>query len=538
MKNTIFCFLLFWATISNNIKAQITGFDLKQTKPSKTYYVAVNGTGDGSKTAPLGSIEKAITLALQYRSEKGKSVKVQVAKGLYREVVSITKTYDNPKNALFILEGETAGAVTVTGSRPLSQWQPMTTVGDKTLYSTTLPDEYIKKLTQDGGKSFPDGEVPNPWQKWVKKRGGMFQNGLLKIGAHYYYPVPLKDTLVGGAFIIDYQKKKIFVRLDAKQGLEQAELAVEPTIFTMSNNNALVIRNMAFEHAGWSMRNAVSFRKIEQLLIENCLFNNNRYTGVDLHLLKNVTIYNVEMAHNGGKGGAGSWKGYLRNIILDKVKVNDNNWVNHHYAWYGWDPCGIKFSAIRQMIVRNSEFQRNYAVGFWFDNEFKDVTIDNTLIAYNFGPGIMIEASKGPITLTNCTMNNNDYGVYISAAEQTTLDNCTIYDNNFQIGAFDHWGKGRGHGSDMELDFPDIDTQGAWSAHAVNTVIKNCTIKNQSFNENALISPRYNDMVGYQNFLNTLKIENNKYEFGASDKTPFFKGASIPNALLGDWKEN
>lgn len=541
MKNSYkFVFCVFTCSLTMGItNAQITGFNMQEGKPEKTLYVAISGKGDGSSANPYGSIEQALKAALAYRTGADKNVKVVVRDGIYRETVNVTEQQNYSGNSLVILEAEHKGKVTVSGARELKDWRNLND-RNRTVCWTNLPDEYVTALTQSGDRTVPNGRVTNPWPKNVKTLGGMLINGVLRMGKNYYFPMPSLDSMTIGSFYIDYPQKRIYVKFINKEGMNDSELAIAPTVFTFSNNNNLIMRGINVEMAGWSFGTAVRLSSIDNLLIEDCAFNNNRYSGFNLHMLKNVTIRNTEMCNNGGKGGGGSWgtNGYLRNVICDRIKVNYNNWINYQYGWYGWDPCGIKFAATRQMLIKDSEFIGNYATGLWMDTEFRSVYVENTTLADNLGQGTFVEASMGPVTFTNCNIYNNDYGVYISATNSVTIDKCNIHDNNVQVGAFDHYGVGRGYKTEGQYDFADIDNHGEWRSHSINAVIKNNQISNQDFNTNPLIMQRGNDTIGYKNFMNTLKIENNKFVFGGSGTTPFYYRPGQKKYLVDIWKKD
>jgi parallel beta-helix repeat protein len=520
---TLFCGAFIWFLFCSPSLSQITGFTLKEGKAERTYYVAPGGNGDGSAVNPFGNIDQALKAALVYRAGSDKNVKVLVRDGIYRQTVIVTEAQKFTGKSLLIFEAEHPGKVTISGARELKDWRLLSN-RDRAIFWTDLPDEYIKSLTQSQNRTVPNGRVPNPWPKNVKTLGGMLINGQLRMGNNYYFPSPSLDSITIGSFFLDYSAKKIYVKLISKEGMDKSDLAIAPTVFNLSNNNNIIMRGINVEHAGWAFSTAARLANIENLLVENCNFNNNRYGGLGAGMLKNTTFRNVEMCHNGGKGGGGDWgtNGYLRNIICDKIKVNYNNWINYQYGWLGWDPCGIKFAAVRQMLIKDSEFIGNYAAGLWMDTEFRGVKVENTTMAENYGAGIFVEASMGPIAIVKCKIYNNEQGVYISAVDSVTVDGCNIYDNIVQIGVYDHLGLGRGYKSEGQYDFADIDNHAEWRSHSIYAVIKNNRISNQSYNTTPLINQRGNDTIGYRNFMNTLTIENNNFIFGSSGTTPFY----------------
>ena len=531
----IMAFLSFWG----NSDAQITGFTLQEGKPEKTFYVAPGGKGDGSSVNPFGNIQQALKAALEYRAKSDRNVTVLVRDGIYREQITIADRQPYSGNAWLMLEAEHKGEVTISGARELKNWRPVND-RERPIYWTILPDDYISALTAAGERPAINGRILNPWPNRVKTLSGMWINGQLKIGDKYYLPVPTPDSMTIGSFYINYQTKRIYAKLFDKIGLNESELALLPSVFNFSNNNNFIMRGINVVQAGWSMSAGARFNSIDNLLVEDCKFNHNRYMGIGFSRIKNATFRDVEMCHNGGKGGGGSWSttGYLRNVLYERIKVNYNNWMNYQYGWYSWDPCGIKFAALRQVKVKDSEFIGNYATGLWLDTEFREMFVENTVLASNFGPGVYLEASKGPTTLSNCNIYNNDIGVYISASELNTLDNCNIHDNNVQISVFDHYNVGRGYKTEGQADFADIDNHGEWRSHAVNTVIKNCQISNSDYNETPLVMMRGNDTIGYRNFMSTLKFENNKLKFGSSAPTPFYYKSGQKKYPIDIWRKD
>ena len=60
MKNLfkISCYIGAFLFFGGNANTQITGFNLEEGKPEKTFYVAPGGKGDGSSANPYGSIQQ------------------------------------------------------------------------------------------------------------------------------------------------------------------------------------------------------------------------------------------------------------------------------------------------------------------------------------------------------------------------------------------------------------------------------------------------------------------------------------------------
>ncbi|MBN1144200.1 MAG: right-handed parallel beta-helix repeat-containing protein [Bacteroidales bacterium] len=501
-------------------------------------YVEPEGTGDGSYNQPLGSIQKALEVAIQHK-KKGNSTEIIIRDGVYREFIHISDSL--PDNTVpLILRAGNPGKVIITGSVPVMGWKSgrdekwSESTSKTNVFVAKLSDEIIEKLTIHPltRKHYPDGKVPNPWGSYVTDNG-MFCNGLLVIDQEYYYPLLDPGKLVPGSFNIDYTRQLIFVKLKARIiNFKSIELGVEPTIFKIANQNNITISGIQFKHAGWALHDAVIFDNINNLHLENCTFNHNRYAGLQTRRIDKGLIFNCEASHNGGTGSTGSWEGYLRDVTFDGFKANFNNWIGAHFDFTGWAPCGVKWTAARNLVIRNSEFNSNYATGLWLDCENRQVTVENTMARDNIGVGFFLEASKGPFFLKNCRSINNLRGVYISASNDVRLDSCLIKDNDYQVVVFDHWGKGRGPEL-FEFDFREVETGSLWEAHAVDAVVTNSRFVNREGSDVPFYNELFNDSIGFRNFVSTLTTQNNLYYTDFPEKA-FYHDKQF--YTLEDWR--
>jgi len=490
-------------------------------------YVEPEGTGDGTYNQPMGSIQKALEVAIEHK-KNGNSTEIIIRDGVYRESIHVSDSLGG-NNVPLVVRAENPGRVIITGSVPLKEWKSgkdknwSESTSKTNVYVAKLSDEIIEKLTfhKLTRKHYPDGKVPNPWGNYVTDNG-MFCNGLLVIDQEYYYPVLDLGKLVPGSFCIDYNRQLIFVKLKTRiKNFKSIELAVEPTIFILSNQNNITISGIQFKHAGWALDHAVIFENLENFRLENCTFNNNRYAGLLTHKINKGLICNCEASYNGGPGASGSWEGYLRDVTFDGFKANHNNWVGAHFDFTGWAPCGAKWTAARNLVIRSSEFNSNYATGLWLDCENRQVTVENTVVRDNIGVGFFLEASKGPFLLRNCSSINNLRGIYISASNDVHFEKCLIKDNDYQVVVFDHWGKGRGPGL-FEYDFREFETGALWEAHSIDAVVTNCWLVNREGSDVPFYNVLFNDSVGFQNFVSRLTTRNNRYFTDFPDKAFYF----------------
>lgn len=496
-------------------------------KDRNIIYVEYGKNGNGSTRSPFGSIQKAIDVAVENKRLLNRSSEIIIKDGIYRE--KITATDSAFSDVPIIIRAQNPGKVIISGSVSITNWKSgkeasWTQNTSKTnVYVASLSDEIIQKLTKNpiNGKYHPDGKVPNPWGGYLTDNG-MFCNGLLKIDTDYYFPLLAADNLIPGSFSIDYTRKLIFVKLKAKiRNYKSIELGLEPTILRISKQSNLTISGIQFIHAGWALHDAVKFENIKNLHLENCAFNNNRYAGLQMQKIEKGQIINCEANHNGGTGATGSWEGYLRDVTFDGFKANYNNWIGAHFDFTGWAPCGVKWTAVRNLVIRNSEFNSNYAAGLWIDCENRQVTVENSEARDNIGVGIFIKASKGPFVLNNCRYINNLRGIYVSCSENVLLDQCIIKDNDYQFVIFDHWGKGIDPGL-FEYDFKEYGTGALWESHAVNAVVKNSVLANRERSDVPFYNELFNDSIGYRNFISTLTTQKNQYFTDFPEKAFYF----------------
>lgn len=525
--NTILVvFGCFFFMISSCARQQIVAL-VKPAEANEKIYVENGKNGDGSASNPYSSIQKALEKALYNKNVLQKSTEVIIRSGVYREVISIT---DSAKNELpIIIRADKNANVVISGAVTVNNWRSgkeasWTQNTSKTnVYVASLTDEIIQKLTKNPftGKHYPDGKVPNPWGGYVTDNG-MFCNGLLKIDSDYYFPIADADKLVPGSFSIDYARKLIFAKLKAKiKDFNSIELGVEPTLFRMANQKNVTIQNIHFEHAGWALHDAVIFNKVENLFLLNCTFNNNRYAGLQTDKLNKGLIRNCEASYNGGIGASGSWEGYIRNVTFDGFKANFNNWIGAQFDFTGWAPCGVKWSGVRNLVIKNSEFNANYATGLWLDCDNRNVTVLNTEAKDNIGVGFFVEASKGPFLFKNCRSVNNLRGFYVSCSEGVQLEDCLIKNNDNQFVIFDHWGKGRGPGL-FEYDFKEYGTGALWEAHTINTVVKNTVFVNREGSDQPFYTEIFSDTTGFKNFVSSLTSKNNSYYTNSPEKAFYY----------------
>ncbi|WNR43492.1 sugar-binding protein [Paenibacillus roseipurpureus] len=487
-----------------------TGYTAVSETTTNTVYLSPNGTGNGSsESTPAQGIQNAINTAITNRAA-GQSTRIVLLDGTYTERVSVAATSTGAPP--IILEAKNPGMVKLTGAKPVSGFSKISA----SIFSADLPADVKAGLTVDGTNTAPNGLSANPFGTAVKDNG-QFQNGLMRSGNSYYFPVDTFSKMVPGSFYIDYAANKIYAKVPSGDPMSNVSVAVSKNLFSINGVNNFVLRGIRFEDAGWASGDAVTISNLDNVLIEKTTFNHNRFNGLGIAKLKNATFREVEISYNGNKGGSGSWAGYLRNIVFDNVKFNYNNWVGYQFGFTGWDPSAFKFSSVRDGLITNSQFIGNYAHGAWLDTDNSRLTIENSTFAYNFNSGIDSEANEGPIIIKNNDIYENTKGLYLPASMFTTVDHNNFYDNGENISIFDHGGVGRGPGTPGQYDYPSSDDGFMWKSHTTYNTFTNNVFQNRAdttirpLSKNFFYTGQSKDAVGYTNFVNTLNSNNNVF---------------------------
>ncbi|MDJ0752216.1 MAG: sugar-binding protein [Ardenticatenaceae bacterium] len=486
----------------------ITGYEPASLETDVTIYVATSGSdsNDGSAAAPLATIIKAVDQAVENQAN-GLSTKVLIREGTYNEADTIRLYGDGTLyEDLIILEGE--GEVVVSGAREWTDWQ----IDEEGVYFKEWPYRWGRTIFSY------EGRIPEVMNK----------RELVLVDGEPILPVLFYEDLEPGTFYVSEPEGKIFI-MKAEEIADLNEATVEVSesggflndtgeyalggLFHAKGMSNLVIKNLDFEKAAAGIWNAVLFTEVTNLLIEDSRFSQNVYTGLLLEKCTNVSIYRSEANDNGGKGMAIKAG---KNIIISGSATNGNNWFGYPNGWIGWDPAGLKLFLAHDILIEKHQSIGNLAEGLWPDTDMINVIMRKVVVIDNAGYGIFIEANVGPVLVEkSIIVGNGKPGIYNSSTQYLTVDKSLISDNkDGQIAIFDAYGAGRGPlvgDNDYANQFHNFETGEPWISHATDMVITRSLIQGRKGSTAPLLAIHKADKVGYQNWLDTLSSDRNRY---------------------------
>jgi len=231
------------------------------------------------------------------------------------------------------------------------------------------------------------------------------------------------------AFFVDEAAATIW--LHTSPGLDPAkvtiEAAVRPRLLETSNVNHVTLRHLSFIHAACHLQEpGVQISGEGNVLIEDCAFNWNSWTGLGLAESHDVTLKNIRADHNGGCG-FGGWR--VKNLTADTLEASYNNWRGDWGGFHSW--CvGQKFMSLHGGKFTNYVAHDNLGPALWFDTDDIDITVDHAVLDNNYNQGLFMEASPGPETFRQCTITRNgETGILATNTANVTIDHCTIAGN-------------------------------------------------------------------------------------------------------------
>ncbi|MDR2525633.1 MAG: right-handed parallel beta-helix repeat-containing protein [Oscillospiraceae bacterium] len=455
---------------------------------------------------------------------RGKSTRILVRGGVYRAPVRFDgAAFDTGGETPFIAVEAMPGERPVfSGAVPVEGWR---LDAEERVWRAQLPKEARYALTHRDGEAFTQDWGERAWcNSGVHNPGGMFYNGMLTFGGALYSPVPGRTRFVPGTFLLDLDAGTITVSPLAGELAAPAvgELAAKTSPVVLENLRNMVLRGLHVTGCGWALTAAMVIEGAENIWMDQCSVNRNRYCGLQTNKVRHCLFTNLDMIENGAVGGGGSWRGYIRSCTYRGLVVAGNNWIEEKFGWTDYDPCGLKWAAMRDVLVESCVFSANRGEGLWFDTENRRVTVRNCRFINNLNAGIMLEANMGPFLIADCEMAGNNKGVFFAATNDVTLERCHIHWNKFAIDIYDHSSRpdrahGRGPHPERSADFPSIDDGGIWESHTVNTVVRDCRVEAHPrynfpfYTHNTYSEGWRNDETGYRNFVATLQASGNAY---------------------------
>lgn len=371
---------------------------------------------DGSKDLPLKTINAAANLAMR-NHKKGFSTKVLIFPGVYREQIKMPFT-EQKKDPAIVFEAKERGTSIISGSDIWTEWKK---TERRNIYSHPWPYKW-------GFAAYPTS-----WQGHVTLKPIAQRRELVFVNGLPLTQVLAKADLHEGTFYIDEDNEQISICVSQEDfpSHSKVEVAVRSWVFSIDNKANIVIKGFKFQHAATGIEgSAVWIGNSKNVLLEDCIFIWNNWTGYRFHNLLNVTSRRNLAKNNGGTGHT-AWK--VKNYLSQDDEASYNNWRGKAGEFFYWAVAGVKSMGIHTAVFQGHKAQGNHAAGFWFDYDNENILVENSIWCGNLKHGLFLEASQGPIMIRNSQIfNNNQWGIRAIASRKITIEGNYILNNRGQ----------------------------------------------------------------------------------------------------------
>jgi hypothetical protein len=375
--------------VSASANATVTISSIPENEETAFIYVDPNVGNDsnpGTQAKPLQTIQAAASLASQ-NNKKKIGTRVTLNPGTYRESVQYNAGGGNT-TAPITFEAADNGTAILSGSDLYTDWKASGNV-------------FTHSWTSLGGDCAVPSEWPSMWPI-VLRREMVFVNGTPLT------QVISSEEMIEGTFYVDDGGGQISVWPPTGTNMSTAtvEVAVRPGVFTLAGATNFVFRGLTFEHAATCPQggNALTINNSTSVLVDtdNFLWNND--AGLGFYETNNVVVQNSVANHNGAEGFS-AIQG--KNYNYNNDETSYNNWRGAMAAFYGWSYSGTKILLMHTADFNGFKTYYNQTGGIWFDTDNQNITLENLASSNNLQYGMLLEASEGPITITDSQFCNN-----------------------------------------------------------------------------------------------------------------------------------
>jgi hypothetical protein len=384
---------------------------------NQTTYIYVDGqvgsdSSAGTQSTPLRTIQAAINKA-SANNIKSIGTKVLINPGVYRESLSIQSNYSQT-GATMTFQAAQTGTAVIAGSNILTNWYQ----------NASNPAIYDSYWQYNFGNCATPYGWPADFAPIVLRSEMVFVNG-----------IPLTQVMSfsdmrAGTFYVSEASSQIHVWpgpsvTNIKSAVVEA--AVRPQTLSMNGRSNVVFRGLVFKHAANCINTAgASVNNSSNVLFDQVQAVWNNWGGLGINSSSQITVQNSVGSHNGGVGFSGTTN---RNVLYNYNETDYNNWRGAMGALYDWGMGGLKLMLTHGGTVTNHYSYRNQAQGLWFDTDNKNITITNARLAENVLTNLQLEASEGPVSMTNSNLCSGGAGATVLNTDHLTLKNNTFYNN-------------------------------------------------------------------------------------------------------------
>ncbi|MEM6391366.1 MAG: right-handed parallel beta-helix repeat-containing protein [Planctomycetota bacterium] len=444
--------LPLWADRMDRVTAGAKESALADELIRKTVHVRADARTDGDGTAarPFASVRAGFEAAKRSLA-KGTATKLKIGPGVYRESMGrMDVTVGEIREALFIIEGAGAEKTIITGA-DLVEADAWESVGngvyamewnlDLSHVSPSFgPPGYLGHRSE---MLFVDGKLLRQVliEPWTVERQGKLRVGTKTQMVYTEHPVlDPREVLEPGTFGVaeldssGRWANKLFVKPGHPDDLKskRVEVARRGSLLRIDGGKEnLVLRGLTFTQACSQRQTGVIgpvFIRghMRNILIDDCAFTWNNFTGLRLRLIDKLTIRNSRFDYN-GDGGLNL--GHNRYTLFENNSTSFNNWRGHWGNYYGWSMGGIKFHETEFNILRNHVAVGNMSPGIWYDIQCEHIYVDNLVSAFN-RLALFFEIGNGPHVVDRSILAHGEESAYRAMIVGPTLMRDTIVYSN------------------------------------------------------------------------------------------------------------
>lgn len=414
------------------------------TLPSNALYVSTSGSNSakGTFNAPVRSIGTAIS-----KASSGQTIVVRA--GSYHETVKI------PSGKKIHLRSYPGEKVWLDGSSLLKNFSTSngryTTAWNHDFDSSPTYTRGAKDNTEEAW-GFVNDDYPmaaHPEQVWID---GVAQKQVGSLSA-----------VRAGTFYVDKAGNKMTLGTNPSGKSVRASTLVKALSIRADGStvNGINVRKYAPSVPDMG---AVTAEK-PGISLSNLTVEDSATTGINVSAVNNK-ISNVRIQRSGMLG--------MNAVYADGLSVNKLVSTANNAERFNSSPVsgGLKITRSRGITVKNSTLSSNKGPGLWIDESVYNSKVLNNDMANNTGHGMSLEISAKAIVANNRIINNGGNGFKLNNSNDVQIWNNTISGKNRALNIVQDKRRGANKsdpGHDPRQSFPDA---------TMPWIIKNITVKN------------------------------------------------------------
>jgi hypothetical protein len=490
----VFCIAILFTALSRGWSQA----NVNEGQETASIYVdAVHGndSNNGTKTAPVKTIGKSVTLAMA-NNDSNVGTKVIINPGTYRESVVIGGTRKST-NMPITFQAATNGTVFVSGADVISGWSAYK--GSSTVYQASWPYNF---------GVCPVQAPPAPAQQQI-----VLEPEMLIVNGKPLTQVLTLSSMLPGTFYVDAAHALVYMYPPTGTNVTTAtvETAARSAIWQISGQSDVVVRGLTFQYANSCPQNAavVIGGNATNILFDTDVIQWNNAMGIDFTTVENFTVEN-SIANSNGQVGFASHE--VKNSLWQNNTANYNNWRGAQGAFYTWETGGTKWMWDHSASYKNFVSNFNQANGVAWDTDNENVTFASGVSAMNLVNGIQIEKTEGPFAVSssyfcydNLLGTGQRGGVGVRNSEQITLNSDVMYGslvNQFVV-----------VGQPGGIEISNWET-----GQSYDLVTKNLSTSGNTFSgpSASVLSDSYLGGADWSAFVTTVKSNSNSFYNGSS----------------------